>query len=144
MIDPRRFAAFLAVLLFANVLFSLRALPGHTRWLWWLGAPCFHGGVMLLGFCYLWILGSRIRGCGTPGRAPAALFLVRPVASDVRSHGSLLTNLTDSLSYIRGNEVFAKVIVTALLNATLAAKCSVPFTAPSTIRFSGFPWFSLP
>src|SRR6476620_1298905 len=40
----------------------------------------------------------------------AALFLVRPVGSNVRSHGSLLTNLTDSLSYIRGNEVFAKVI----------------------------------
>jgi predicted MFS family arabinose efflux permease len=50
----------------------------------------------------------------------AALFLVRPVGSDVRSHGSLLTNLTDSLNYIRGNEVFAKVIGTALLNATLA------------------------
>ena len=50
----------------------------------------------------------------------AALFLVRPVGSDVRSHGSLLTNLTDSLRYIRRNEVFAKVIGTALLNATLA------------------------
>src|SRR5262245_471522 len=50
----------------------------------------------------------------------AALFLVRPVGTDARSHGSLLTNLTDSLNYIRGNEVFAKVIGTALLNATLA------------------------
>ena len=50
----------------------------------------------------------------------AALFLVRPAHSELRSHGSLLTNLTDSLSYIRGNEVFAKIITTALLNATLA------------------------
>ena len=50
----------------------------------------------------------------------AALFLVRHARGDVRSHGSLLTNLTDSLKYIRGNEVFAKIIAAALLNATLA------------------------
>jgi len=51
----------------------------------------------------------------------AALFLVHPVTRvETRSHGSLLTNLTDSLTYIRGNEVFAKVIAAALLNATLA------------------------
>jgi hypothetical protein len=68
--------AFLAVLLLANVFLSLRLLPGHAHLLWWLGAPGFHGGGLLLGFCYLWVLGSRIRGGGTPGRAPAALFLV--------------------------------------------------------------------
>ena len=50
----------------------------------------------------------------------AALFLVRPARADVSSHGSLLNNLTDSLNYIRSNEVFAKVIVVSLLNATLA------------------------
>ncbi len=68
--------AFLAVLLLANVFLSLRWLPGHAHLLWWLGAPGFHGGGLLLGFCYLWVLGSRIRDGGTPGRAPAALVLV--------------------------------------------------------------------
>jgi len=48
------------------------------------------------------------------------LFLVRPAHGGVPSHGSLLNNLTDSLNYIRSNEVFAKVIATAVLNATLA------------------------
>ena len=50
----------------------------------------------------------------------AVLFLVRPARGEARSHGSLLNNFTDSLHYIRGNEVFAKVIVAALLNATMA------------------------
>ncbi|RPI46466.1 MAG: MFS transporter [Betaproteobacteria bacterium] len=49
-----------------------------------------------------------------------ALFLVRPARGEVRSHGSLLTNFTDSLNYIRRNEVFAKAIAAALLNASLA------------------------
>jgi MFS family permease len=50
----------------------------------------------------------------------AALFLVRPARGDAPSHGSLLNNFTESLHYIRGNEVFAKAIAAALLNATLA------------------------
>ena len=50
----------------------------------------------------------------------AVLFLVHPARAEARSHGSLLSNFTDSLRYIRGNEVFARVITAALLNATLA------------------------
>jgi MFS family permease len=50
----------------------------------------------------------------------AVLFLVRPAHEAARQHGSLLDSFTDSLRYIRGNEVFARVIVVALLHATLA------------------------
>ena len=50
----------------------------------------------------------------------AALFVVRPARGDAPSHGSLLNNFTESLHYIRGNEVFARAIAAALLNATFA------------------------
>ncbi len=50
----------------------------------------------------------------------AVLFLVRPAPGDAPTHGSLLNNFTDSIRYIRGNEVFSKVIAAALLNATVA------------------------
>jgi predicted MFS family arabinose efflux permease len=50
----------------------------------------------------------------------AVLLLVRPERAELRPHGSLLGNLAESLRYIRGNEVFAKAITAALLNATLA------------------------
>jgi len=50
----------------------------------------------------------------------AVLFLVRPAHGGARPHGSLLSNFTESLRYIRGNEAFARVIGVALLNATLA------------------------
>ena len=50
----------------------------------------------------------------------AVVFLVRPTPGDAPSHGSLLDNFTDSLRYIRGNEVFSKIIAVALLNATVA------------------------
>ena len=50
----------------------------------------------------------------------AVLFLVHPARAETRSHGSLLNNFTDSLRYIRSNEVFAKAITASLLNATLA------------------------
>jgi MFS family permease len=50
----------------------------------------------------------------------AVLFLVHPGRGEARSHGSLLRNFADSLNYIRGNEVFAKAITAALLNATFA------------------------
>jgi MFS family permease len=50
----------------------------------------------------------------------AVLFLVHPAKSEARSHGSLLDNFTESLRYIRANEAFARCIVAALLNATLA------------------------
>jgi len=49
-----------------------------------------------------------------------ALLLVRPARRDARSHGSLLSNFTDSLNYIRSNEVFSRAITAALLNAGLA------------------------
>lgn len=48
------------------------------------------------------------------------LFIVRPIREGTRSHGSLIENFTDSLRYIRDNEAFAKVIIVALLNATVA------------------------
>ena len=50
----------------------------------------------------------------------ALLFLVRPARDHAPSHGSLLNNFTESLRYIRGNDVFARIIVVALLNATFA------------------------
>ena len=49
----------------------------------------------------------------------AVMFLVRPAHGAARPHGSLLNSFTESLRYIRGNEVFARVIGAALLNATL-------------------------
>ncbi len=50
----------------------------------------------------------------------AVLFLVRPARGEARTHGSLFDSFTDNLRYIRANEVFARVIVVALLHATLA------------------------
>jgi predicted MFS family arabinose efflux permease len=50
----------------------------------------------------------------------AVLFFVRPVRGDAPTHGSVLNNFTESLRYIRGNEVFAKAIGAALLNAMMA------------------------
>jgi MFS family permease len=48
------------------------------------------------------------------------LLLLRPPPREATSHGSLLNNFTDSVRYIRNNEVFAKALAAALLNATLA------------------------
>lgn len=50
----------------------------------------------------------------------AVLFLVRPIREGTRSHGSLIENFTDSLRYIRDNQAFARIIIVALLNATVA------------------------
>ena len=50
----------------------------------------------------------------------AVLFLVRPANVIARSHGSLLDSFTENLRYIRANEAFYRVIVVALLHATLA------------------------
>lgn len=50
----------------------------------------------------------------------AVLLVVRPAPGEARTHGSLLDSFTDNLRYIRANEVFARVIVVALLHATLA------------------------
>jgi MFS family permease len=50
----------------------------------------------------------------------AVLFLVRPAHGEARTHGSLLDSFIDNLRYIRANEAFARVIVVALLHATLA------------------------
>ena len=67
--------AFLAGLLFVGGLLASRALPGPALWLWWLGSPCYHGGVLLLGFAYLWVLGAGLRR-GKVGWLPAGLFLL--------------------------------------------------------------------
>jgi MFS family permease len=48
----------------------------------------------------------------------AVLCLVRPGVGHAPSHGSLLNDFTDSVRYVRSNEVFSNVIVAALLNAT--------------------------
>jgi MFS family permease len=50
----------------------------------------------------------------------AVLFLIRPQRDAAPSHGSLLSNFTESLRYIRANEAFSKAISAALLNATMA------------------------
>jgi MFS family permease len=50
----------------------------------------------------------------------AVLFLVNPGTGTAPSHGSLLDNFSDSVRYIRSNEVFSKVIIAGLLNAALA------------------------
>jgi MFS family permease len=50
----------------------------------------------------------------------AGLLLIRPQREAAPTHGSLLSNFTESLRYIRGNEAFARVIGVSLLNATLA------------------------
>ena len=50
----------------------------------------------------------------------AVLFLVHPAPGEGPTQGNLLNNFTDSLRYIRGNEVFYRLIATALLNATVA------------------------
>ena len=50
----------------------------------------------------------------------AVLFLVRPARGEARSHGSLLNNFTESLHYIRGNQVFAKAIAAALPKDTVS------------------------
>ena len=50
----------------------------------------------------------------------ATLFFIYPERAAAPSHGSLLSNFTDSVRYIRANEAFASAIGAALLNATLA------------------------
>ena len=50
----------------------------------------------------------------------ATLVLIRPERDPAPSHGSLISNFTESLRYIRANEAFAKAIAVSLLNATLA------------------------
>jgi MFS family permease len=50
----------------------------------------------------------------------AMLFLVRAGGGSVRTHGSLLGSVADSVQYIRKNEVFSRVITVALLNAAFA------------------------
>ena len=66
-------AAFAASFLCGSGLLALRLLPGHALYLWWLGAPCCHGGVLLLGFAYLWVLGTGLRR-GRVGSLPVGLF----------------------------------------------------------------------
>jgi MFS family permease len=49
----------------------------------------------------------------------AVVFVIRPERAAAPSHGSLLSNFTASVRYIRGNEAFAQAIGAALLNASL-------------------------
>jgi MFS family permease len=48
------------------------------------------------------------------------LFLIRPEREAAPSQGTLLSNFTESVRYIRANEAFSKAIGAALLNATMA------------------------
>ena len=48
------------------------------------------------------------------------LLLLRPPPREAAPHGSLLNNFRESVRYIRNNEVFAKALAAALLNATFA------------------------
>jgi MFS family permease len=58
--------------------------------------------------------------CATgAGTMFTVLFLVHPARGRTPSHGSLINNFTDSLRYIRRNEVFGKVLAVALLNASV-------------------------
>jgi MFS family permease len=76
------------------------------------------------------IAGFVIAAAGAPGAfllsalgissMIAVLFVVNPGTGGAPSHGSLLDNFTDSVRYISSNEVFAKVIFAALLNAAFA------------------------
>jgi MFS family permease len=76
------------------------------------------------------IAGFLIAAAGAPatfllsaaavGSMIAVLSFLRPLHVVPRSHGSLLSNFTESLRYLRANEAFAKVIAVALLNAMLA------------------------
>jgi MFS family permease len=76
------------------------------------------------------IAGFLIAAAGAPitflvsaaavGTMIATLSLVLPEPRAAPTHGSLLKNFTESLRYIRGNEVFAKAITAALINATMA------------------------
>lgn len=50
----------------------------------------------------------------------AVVYLVRPAAETLRLHGSLLHEFTESVRYVRANEVFSKVIGAALINAAFA------------------------
>ena len=50
----------------------------------------------------------------------SVLFWVKGSAASTPASGSLLSNILESLRHIRGHEVFSKVIIAALLNATLA------------------------
>jgi MFS family permease len=50
----------------------------------------------------------------------AMLFFIRPERAAAPSHGSLISNFTDSVRYIRANQAFASAIAASLLNATLA------------------------
>ncbi len=49
----------------------------------------------------------------------AMLSLVKPLPGAAAPHGSLLSNFTESLRYVRANKAFARAIATALLAATM-------------------------
>ncbi|OGA29052.1 MAG: hypothetical protein A3I01_20225 [Betaproteobacteria bacterium RIFCSPLOWO2_02_FULL_65_24] len=53
------------------------------------------------------------------GAMIAVVGVLRPAAASAPSHGSMLSHFSASVRYVRGNEVFSKVIAAALLNATL-------------------------
>ena len=65
--------ALVAGMLFGVGLLLCGALPRHLRCVWWIGAPTCHGGVLLVGFAYLWVLGEGLRR-ERVGRLPVGLF----------------------------------------------------------------------
>ncbi len=66
-------APWVAALLAGHLLLALRALPGHDEYLFWIGIPGCHGGALLVGLAYFWLLGAAVRG-GGGGRLAVPLF----------------------------------------------------------------------
>ena len=67
--------ALVAGLLFGVGLLAFQAVPSQRLCLWWIGAPTCHGGVLLVGFAYLWALAAGLRR-GRVGGLPAGLFVL--------------------------------------------------------------------
>ena len=71
-VTGRTAPALVAGLLFGVGLLLFGAVPSHRLCLWWIGAPTCHGGVLLVGLAYLWILGEGLRR-ERLGRLPVGL-----------------------------------------------------------------------
>ena len=48
------------------------------------------------------------------------LFLIKTSSSPSKSKGKIISNIFDSMKYLQRNEIFSKIILVAILNATLA------------------------
>ena len=77
-------------------------------------APSIAGFVIAAGGAHASFL---VAACGLSTMV-AVIWMVKPVSAPTAAkHGSVLGNFTASLAYVRGNDVFLKVILAALLNA---------------------------